>query len=277
MLMRGVGWIKAVAGISAVLMGHGVALAWTYTLADGNSSVVIAADGSTGMNNWQVDGQNQLYQQWYWYRVGSAGPEASLNNLPLLSATQYGASRLDTVYGNSQFNVTVSYSLLGGASGSGGSDIGEQIRIRNLTASPLSFHFFQYTDFDLGGSFLDDSVQLGRNLQGQFNEALQNKGNVHFSDVIISPGASHAQAGLSPTIYNSLQDGNPTTLSDQSGPVSGDATSAFQWDPVIPAGSSFNISIDKNVYIVPEPATGSLLSTGLIALGLWKRRPRAPR
>ncbi|MFO1478550.1 MAG: hypothetical protein U1F98_18115, partial [Verrucomicrobiota bacterium] len=103
------------------------------------------------------------------------------------------------------------------------------------------------------------------------NEALQTKGDVHFADVVISPGASHAQAGNWPSIYNALQDIYPTTLNDQGGPITGDATVAFEWDPVIAAGGSFNISIDKNIYIVPEPGVASIAGAGLGWLAFRRR------
>jgi hypothetical protein len=167
--------------------------------------------------------------------------------------------------------------LLGGANGSGGSDIGEQIKIKNLTASPLTFHFFQYTDFDLNGDFAGDTVELGKNLMNQFNQALQTKGNIHFADTVISPGASHGQAGIGQTIFNSLIDNSPTTLTDYAGPITGDATWAFEWDPTIAAGGSFNISIDKNQYSVPEPSTWSLIPMGLMAFGMMRRNRRSSK
>jgi hypothetical protein len=186
---------------------------------------------------------------------------------------------LTTLYANSQFSIQVNYQLLGGAPGSGGSDIGEQIKIKNLTSQPLQFHFFQYTDFDLDGSFAGDTVELGKNLMNQFNQALQSKGNIHFADTVISPGASHGQAGIGQTIFNSLIDNSPTTLNDFAGPITGDATWAFQWDPIIAPGGSFNISIDKNQIFapVPEPSTLSLIPMGLMAFGMARRNRRSSK
>jgi len=251
--------------------------AWKFILADGNSSVTIDTGTDEGMHNWIVDGQNQLYQQWFWFRAGSSGGESPINALPIVSEVQATPSTLNVKYSNGIFSIETTYSLLGGSPGSGSSDIGEQIKIQNLTGNPLDFHFFQYTDFDLDGNYAGDTVQLGQNLQGLFNEALQIKDNVRFADTVISPGANHGEAAIWPSTLNSLNDGSPTTLNDDAGPISGDSTWAFQWDWVIAPGGSKIISIDKNLYIlepIPEPTTWSLISIGLVLLGVLRRSSR---
>ncbi len=60
--------------------------AQTENLSDGNSTVTLNLIGpSAGMNHWTVDGQNQLSDQWFYYRVGNIGTAASAGALPLLS------------------------------------------------------------------------------------------------------------------------------------------------------------------------------------------------
>jgi hypothetical protein len=121
------------------------------TLTDNNSVAQINASSSAGMFNWSIQGQNQLAQQWFWYRVGLVGPEAPINTISAPTITTPNARTLYTTYNNGAYSVEVDYSLTGGLAGSGYSDIGESIRINNLTTAPLDFHFFQYSDFDLGG------------------------------------------------------------------------------------------------------------------------------
>lgn len=253
-----------------------LANAWTYNLTNNNSSVTIEADAPYGMSDWTVDGQTQLYRQWFFYRKGTTGPEKPINNLTLSSATLVSPSILNTVYSyGTTFSIEINYSLLGGAIGSSSSSIGEQIRINNLTSNPLNFHFFQYVDFDLGGNHLGDTVTLEKNAQGLFEKAYQTKGNAYFADEVVSPAADHGEVGLSESTLVKLNDSVATTLNDSVGPVTGDAIWAFQWDVVIPANQYFDIAINKSVYIappIPEPSTVALLAVGLAALGFARRR-----
>jgi hypothetical protein len=264
--------------IAGLLIGAAstqLATAWTYNLTNGNSTASIVADDPNGMRDWTVDGQTQLFRQWFWYRKGETGPEKSIDSLSLVSANLVSPSILNTVYqSGSIFSIEVNYSLLGGAIGSSSSSIGEQIRINNLTSSPLNFHFFQYVDFDLVGNILGDTVSLEQNAQGLFEKAFQTKGNAFFADEVVSPAANHGEVGLWGSILTKLEDNLPTTLNDTTGPVSGDTVWAFQWDMVIPANQSFDVAINKSVYIapVPEPSTVALLTVGLAALGFARRR-----
>ncbi|MDB6063819.1 MAG: dystroglycan-type cadherin-like domain repeat protein, partial [Pedosphaera sp.] len=137
------GWLFASAVALQVLNTE----AQTYTLTDGNSSVSLTPGSSIGMNNWTVDGQNQLNQQWFYYSVGSASVAAPISSLALATPVQPSGSLLNTTYTGAGFSLQAVYSLVGGALGSGTSDLGEQIKIQNTSAAPLTFHFFQYADF----------------------------------------------------------------------------------------------------------------------------------
>jgi len=50
-------------------------------LTSGNSVVKIDPFNPSGMNSWVVDGQNQLYQQWFWYRTASQTREYSIDTI----------------------------------------------------------------------------------------------------------------------------------------------------------------------------------------------------
>lgn len=237
----------------------------TYTLNNGNASVTIKAgvglsDPDFGMNSWKVDGMDQLYRQWFWFRTGSGGKEKTISQLALeVPCNQASDNYLTTLYRNDgKFTIGVNYTLLGGAAGSGSSTIGEQIIVKNISGSALDFHFFQYVDFDLGGSSSGDTLELGQDASGLFNSAFQHKGTSYFADEFLTPGANHGQAALaSPvfTLFYSLTDNSPTTLNNFAGPITGDTSWAFQWDVTIPVNGTFNISLNKSVYVsaVPEP------------------------
>jgi len=247
-------------------------------LASGNSSVSINAASSTGMYSWMVDGQNQLNQQWFWYRIGSSGPEAALNTVSAPVINQLSASIAQTSYANSLFQATILYSLLGGAPGSGASDLSEQISIQNLTGASLSFHFFQYADFNLGGTPNNDSGQLdqfGRMYGGviQYNGyGCRVSENV---DTAVSRPANHAQIGSGNTILSSLQDGSATTFNGNTA-TSGNINWGLEWDVNIASGGTLIISKDLNmtgvvpVGPVPEPSTLGIALLGLLSFGLYR-------
>ena len=275
-------WLKVLRNTAAAVILLAVAAstrAAPVTLTDKNSSATIDPSSQNGMFNWTVNGVNQLAQQWFWYRVGSTGPESSIETLPLLSATASdtnGNGLNDTLflsYGStSALQIDVTYSLQGTLAA--GSSIGETINIiNNSTTSPLDFHFFQYSHFTLG------------NVAGAETETLLNPNTVRvlgtgnlFSETVVTRAPNHYELGLTPDSPNTLtrlNDANPTTLSD--GPTTrgpGDATWAFQWDQSIAPGATFTISKDKSLQLVPEPGTLTLISIGLLGGLAFLRKRR---
>ena len=72
------------------------------TLTDANSTVSVDLNGpNAGMNAWTVNGISQLAKQWFWYRIGSTGPEASvdsLGNLVYVVSDTNGDGNNDTLH-----------------------------------------------------------------------------------------------------------------------------------------------------------------------------------
>jgi len=261
----------ALAVVAAVAFGAVQAQAANLTVVDGNSSVTVDDSSAAGMHTWVVDGVDQMYQQWFWYRIGSTGGEQSIDELSAPDSTVIDLANVDVisiVYTFGGLTIETTYTLHGGAIGSNQSDIGEQVTITNNTGQALDFHFFQYSDFDLCG---DSGGQTVTFLNA--NTVDQTGGGCNLSETVVTPAASHHQAAGFASLLNSLQDGNPTTLSDNAGFGPGDATWAFQWDVLIANGGSFQISKDKNLRAVPEPASLLLLGSGLLG-GLKTLRRR---
>jgi len=255
-------------------------IAALITLSDDNSTVDFDTTSSANAYNWSVEGQDQLFQQAFWYRVGN-GPEQSLHALPIgfqLASNTNSDPNLDTlnvVYNGPGYNIEVTYRLDGGAVGSGASDMGEQIAITNNSGAPLDFHFFQYSDFEiLGTPGNDTAVFVNANTVRQF------EGPISLNETVASPAPSHREINFFDITRDNLEDGVATTLNDllpngvPLGP--GDMTWAYQWDRTIPAsgiGRTFIISKDKRLNVVPEPATFGLLTVaaGLLFAGRRER------
>lgn len=250
-------------------------------LSHNNSTALVDLSGpGAGMFNWSVEGLNQLNRQWFWYRVGPAGPEAPINAISAPIFLSPNPRTLFSSYFNGAYGVSVDYLLTGFSPGSGFSDIAETITITNATASTLSFHLFQYSDFNIGGPG-GDSVSIGTNSSilspffGRPNTATVVDPFAGMTETVITPAANHAEAALFPITLTKLNDGGPDTLSDIYGPVGpGNVTWAFEWDILIPGMSSVGISKDKFIFItnVPEPTSVALISVGMLAIALRRRK-----
>jgi len=268
-------WLAACAVVFGIIVGTAGASP-IYSLSSGNSSVSIDLGSQTGMYNWTVDGQNQLNQQWFWYRVGCSGPEASIDTIGTPTVNLISPAILDTTYIGSLFSVDVLYSLVGGALRSGASDLSETIKIQNLTDSTLAFHFFQYADFNLGGTPNNDSGTLDKTSKG-YNEVDQTDGFCHLGesvDTVVSHAATHGEVATDNSILNMLNDSKASTFDDNTSAF-GNVKWGLEWDVNIACGGTYLISKDLNisgVVPVPEPSTWSLILIGLVAGSMWRFR-----
>lgn len=224
------------------------------------------------MTSWSVDGVNVLSQQSFWLGVGNnniipvSGISTAATSGPTVDPNYTGYS---TSYANSQVSLSAVYSLVGGASGSGQSDLGEQIQIKNISATPLTFHFYQYAAFQnvmsvnltSAAGFFGDAYVTGA---GALVHESVNTG--------VIPGPSEGETEAPGVTLGKLTAGTPFTL-DGSTVGGAGATWAFEWDETVSPGSSLIISKDLNITLalpVPEPATWSLVSVGLIGFGFLK-------
>lgn len=245
-----------------------------YTLSDGNSTANVDTGSQWGMNDWVVDGTHLLYQQWFWYRVGS-GAEASIDALGVTNVVQPLPNFLQATFGDANgLQITVAYLMTGGNPGTMVADVAETITIHNNGGTSLDFHFFQYSDFDLNRTNLADTVRIDPSLRFVNQVPSPASTGPILSETVLtgSSAPTHAEANYYANTLGSLNDGGPTTLNDVLNAGPGDVTWAFQWDKVISAGGTFIISKDKTLAPVPEPATLALLGGVMVLLARKLRK-----
>jgi hypothetical protein len=249
--------------------------AQTYTLSDGNSTVTLNPTTQAGMNSWAVDGQNQLNQQWFWYRIGNSGPQYSIDTISTPAVSMIGTSTLNVNYTNAQFSLNTVFQLSGGAAGSGAANLNETITINNLSPSTaLPFNFFEYANFQLGG-MNNQNVFLTQDPNGRFSDALVTTGSIQATENVdtgTAPTANFGEAALYNTTLANLNGTPGYTLNNNTNAGLGGATWAMEWTNNIAADGTFQISKVLSIEGVPEPAVWSLISMGLIAIGAARRR-----
>jgi len=248
------------------------ALAQPITFADGNSTVTLNPSTPSGMSSWTIDGANVLGQQSFWLGVNSSPvtPVSTISPAIVSGPTPTGGSTsLTTSYANSQVSLSAVYSLQGGTPGSGNSDLGEQIQIKNLGNTALTFHFYQYAAFQNV-----TSVKL-TSAAGFFGDAYVTGAGALINEAVntgVIPGPSEGETEAPGVTLAKLMSGSPGPL-DGSTVGGANYTWAFEWDKTVSPGSSLIISKDLNVtlaVVVPEPAPWSLISLGLVGFGFFK-------
>jgi len=266
--------------LSLLLLG-GLAVqsqAQIYTLYHNNSSLNIdVTQGTAVVSDWQVDGVNQLNQQWFYYRVGSNGPESPIDSISSATINTWNAAlhRLLTFsYANSAYSVQVGFTLTGGTAGSASANLGETITVKNTSSTNVEFHLFQYSDFDLGDVLGGQTVQFYTNTIGQYYKAVQTSsaGSVTETATSAAVPIGHVEAATYNGTLASLTDANPTTLNDSKNAGPDNVTFAYEWDVTLAPGGSFQIS--KALQVVPEPSALVLIPSGILALAWLHRRRR---
>src|SRR5580658_9094925 len=139
--------------------------AQTYTIGAENTSLEVDLAG--GLSDWTINGQNQLDQQWFYYSVGSGTINSVDTIAPWTTPSLTGSAPFGTIiqtnltetYDGSAVNLTTEYTLNGQPSGSSGANLGTSITIQNSSGTNEVLHFYQYSDFTLGGTSGGQTVE----------------------------------------------------------------------------------------------------------------------
>lgn len=235
------------------------------TIAHGNAVVSIDSSTPLGTYMWTTDGASQLFQQWWWYRLGDSGVAYSLDSLERSAQVALGNIYHETFTLANKFSVELTYVLAGGVAGSGTSDLAEMINVTKWDGAE-ALHLFQYSDFDLDDDGMADTVRRANaNTWQQFSGS-----GLTFSETVATPAPAAYEAGLFNDTVMNLETLPGYNLNNIGGPLTGDVTWAWQWD--IGGTGSYIISKDKHLMLVPAPGAAILVWMGLCLIGGLKRR-----
>ncbi len=281
---RGAALVGLVLPVAMLVGLAGPAAAVPVVLQDGSAVVSIDPGSQDGVHGWAVNGVTHVRTQWLWTRVGSDGPEASIDTLAetarVISDTDADGSA-DTLFlaltdPLERFSLELRWSLAGSPFGpltaGAASDLALQLTLTNTSGSPLDISLFQYTDVDLFGSFVDDAALWSGS--GGPNTALvtDSTGLVEWESVF-TPRPSAVEASLFDSALAGLNDGAATSLSGALS-ADGDVTVAAVWRALLAPGASLLVSQDQQIRVVPipEPSLAVLLGSGLTGLAMARRR-----
>ena len=236
---RGAGLLMMGLLVGVVVLGlASPAAALPVTLEDGSSVVTIDPGAQEGLQAWAVNGITHVRTQWFWVRVGSAGPERSVDTLGetarIVSDTN-GDGHADTLFlaladPEQRFTLRLRWALSGSPfappTAGAAADLALQITLTNTSGAPLDVSLFQYTDVDLFGSFADDAA-LWSGVGGPNTALVTDSTGLAEWESVWTPRPSEVEASLYGSMLASLNDGVATVLS---GATSAEARSSRSRD-----------------------------------------------
>ena len=273
MTTRRSAWTVAIAVLIA-LSAATHASAVPVTLTHGSATVEIDPDTSDGVYEWTIMDVSHLAQQWFWIRTDLPGlyddREYSIDEISAPSVEQPTDNIVKLTYDDNSILVEVTYILVSGP-GLYTADMAEVISVTNNTDEEIEVDFFQYSDFDLGGTVADGSVTItGGNTATQFDV----EAGFALSETVVGRNPDLSEVGTFATTLGKLEDADIDDLDGSThldGPA--DLTWAFQWQgrAIVP-GEALVIGKDKLIEAIPEPSAAFVLAAGLAGLASRKRR-----
>jgi len=224
---------------------------------NGDAAIAVDPDSVFGLLSYSIGGEEQIFEEQYWYHTPGIPFEQPVNTLQIASESASG-NGIQVSYRSGSFGADFDYRLTGGPSGMPYATLRETITLRNLTNVHLPIGWFMEADFDLSGFGGADFAS------GGVAGIDQTDGSQHLQ-VRSSLLPTAFQIAAFPDLFLSLGDFSETNLDNTGSPFGpGDATFAFQWNLDLPANGSVSFVVDKN--FVPEPSASVLLLLGFVLL-----------
>ena len=263
----------ALAALIVISMATHASAEW-ITMTSGAATVEIDPETPDGVFNWTILETSHLSQQWFWIRTDMEGlyddREYSLDEISEPAISQPADNIVELTYDDERIRVEVRYVLVGGP-GLLSADLAEIISITNLTDIEIEVDFFQYSDFDLGGTEDDGFLTITGGHTATQSDVVA---GFTMSETVVGRNPELSEVAIYSSTLDKLQDGLIDDL-DGSTHIDGpaDLTWAFQWqERAILPNEALVIGKDKLIEAVPEPSAAFVLVAGLAGLVSRKRR-----
>jgi hypothetical protein len=275
----------AVAALGGLAVAAAPARALPVTLQDGSAVVTIDPGSPDGVSGWSVNGIPHVRTQWFWVRVGDAGPETSIDALRETARAASDADadgRADALLlaladPAARFALELRWSLAGTPFApiptASASELVLQLLLTNTSGGPLEIALFQYTDVDLFNTFVDDSALWSGGPGGPDAALVTDATGLAEWESVFTPRPTAVEASLHDAALASLLDGDPTTPTGALA-AAGDVTVTAAWRVVLDAGGSLLLRQDQRIRVapIPEPSLALLVAGGLAILSASRRR-----
>lgn len=249
------------------------AKAQTYNLSVADSSIQVNL--TSGLSDWMTSGgPNQLGLQTFYYSIGSDEfPIQSISSAgtPSFTGAAFGGRILNTnitvTYENSALSLTTAYTL---SVQGGGATLATTLSIQNVSTTNETVDLYQYSDFTLGGIAGGQSVQFLQTANPYAILQTGNGGILSGSLNVVGLGIPITVGEMAGTGALGLGNGNANPpFNDSSLSATGSVAYGYEFTATLTPDSSISIS---ELQTVPEPSSVALVSSGLIGLGLLRKR-----
>ncbi len=208
----------------------------TFLLPDANTTGASVRTGTTGGTGANFiaggDTTDQLFQQWWWYRVDPVNPrEFALSGRT--SSVAAGNTHTLEFTEPEGFNARLVYKITDGADSPATANVASTLTIFNTSPAPLTIAVYCYLDYDLEGVATDSAALVS---PGRIQITDQTTG---FNGQLLGVGANSFQVASFATVRTNLSDADIDNFADTGLPfAAADFTGALQWNLTIPAGAN---------------------------------------
>lgn len=213
---------------------------------------------------------DQLYQDWWWLRVGGESRESALSGAG--GFVQPDAATLRFSSAHAGLTTTATWTVISGPAGQG--ELRSTLRVTNPGGAPMVVRAFHYADIDVNGTFEDDTAAMITPTLVQFADAAGATGERPYTVRYGASAGALFGLGQNGSLIAGLTDNGKTTLTGSLGGYAGgsnDLAGGWQWTFTLGAHETVEVSVF--VALVPSPGGAAAVAVaGAIVLASRRRR-----